>query len=54
MISKEKRGTNGFGYDPLFLVNGLNKTYAELSIEEKKDVSHRGKAMKKLIEDINK
>jgi len=54
VISKEKRGTNGFGYDPLFLVNGLNKTYAELSIEEKKDVSHRGKAMKKLIEDINK
>ncbi|MDR2465354.1 MAG: ribonuclease PH [Streptococcaceae bacterium] len=42
------RGANGFGYDPIFLVDGLGKTSAELSDEEKNTMSHRAKAMEKL------
>lgn len=49
----EKRGISGFGYDPLFLPEGKNKTYAEMNIYEKQAISHRGKAIKKLIEAIN-
>ncbi|MDD3711966.1 MAG: RdgB/HAM1 family non-canonical purine NTP pyrophosphatase [Candidatus Izemoplasmatales bacterium] len=51
-IIEEKRGSNGFGYDPLFLVDGLDKTYAELSLDEKHLVSHRGKAIEKLKKDL--
>jgi XTP/dITP diphosphohydrolase len=51
IISKE-RGSNGFGYDPIFLVDGLGKTYAELNIEEKHQFSHRGKAIDKLIRNL--
>lgn len=40
----ESRGTNGFGYDPLFVPVGFNKTYAEMTDEEKNSVSHRAKA----------
>jgi len=43
-IIKEKRGNNGFGYDPLFVPEGFNKTYAEMNDEEKNNISHRGKA----------
>ena len=49
----EKRGISGFGYDPLFLPEGKNKTYAEMDIYEKQAISHRGKAIEKLIEAIN-
>jgi XTP/dITP diphosphohydrolase len=38
-------GTDGFGYDPVFFVPALRKTFAQLSPEEKNSVSHRGKAL---------
>jgi len=43
------RGENGFGYDPVFLVDGLSKTMAELSATEKNAISHRGKALEKFV-----
>ena len=48
-IIDEKIGTNGFGYDPVFVADGYDKTFAELSIEEKSGISHRGLAVQKLI-----
>jgi len=47
-ISTEERGTNGFGYDPIFVPEGTAKSFAEMSTEEKNKVSHRGKAVRKL------
>jgi XTP/dITP diphosphohydrolase len=49
-IISEKIGTNGFGYDPVFVADGYTKTFAELTIEEKSKISHRGIAVKKLID----
>ena len=43
----EKRGTNGFGYDPIFYVPSLDKTFAELSAEQKNSISHRKQSLKK-------
>lgn len=43
----EKRGTNGFGYDPIFFVPELGKTFAEISSEEKNAISHRKKSLEK-------
>lgn len=48
-IISEKRGTNGFGYDPVFVPNGYQQTFAELSLDEKSEISHRAKAMQKLL-----
>jgi XTP/dITP diphosphohydrolase len=50
VLLETPRGTAGFGYDPIFLVPELNKTFAELSREEKNHFSHRGKAFRRLIE----
>ncbi|NLC34526.1 MAG: RdgB/HAM1 family non-canonical purine NTP pyrophosphatase [Erysipelothrix sp.] len=49
-ITYDLRGTNGFGYNPIFLIPELSKTLAELNDEEKNGVSHRGIALKKLGE----
>jgi XTP/dITP diphosphohydrolase len=49
-IIDEKRGTNGFGYDPVFIPDGSDKTFAEMDMDEKNQFSHRKKAMKKLID----
>lgn len=47
-ITRNPRGTMGFGYDPLFVPDGFDKTFAELTIEQKKSISHRGNAIRKL------
>jgi XTP/dITP diphosphohydrolase len=49
-IGTEPRGKKGFGYDPVFLPEGFNRTFAEMTAEEKDALSHRGKALQKLAE----
>lgn len=50
LIQDNPKGTGGFGYDPYFFYPPLNRTFAELSLEEKFEVSHRGKAFRKLLD----
>lgn len=54
VIIKEPKGDKGFGYDPVFQPNGYQKTFAEMSQIEKGAISHRGKAVRKLIAYLNK
>ena len=54
VIAFEPRGSQGFGYDPVFYLPELGKTMAELSIEEKNRVSHRGKAARKALRFLRK
>ena len=49
-IISEPRGDKGFGYDPVFVPDGYERTFAELSSEEKNLISHRGRALKKFVE----
>ena len=51
-IIREKKGSSGFGYDPVFYLPELEKTYAELAPEEKNAISHRGNALKILKEEL--
>jgi len=53
-IAGDRTGKNGFGYDPVFFYQPLGKTFAEMSQEEKNRVSHRGKAMAKLLDEFDK
>jgi XTP/dITP diphosphohydrolase len=54
VITREPVGNNGFGYDPLFFYPQLNKTFAQLNIQEKANVSHRGKALKQIADEMDK
>lgn len=50
IITEEKRGNTGFGYDPVFVPHGYDLTFAEMSLQQKNTLSHRAIATKKLIE----
>jgi len=52
-ITKEKNGEKGFGYDPIFKAEGYNGTFAQISLEEKNKIGHRGKAVNELIIFLN-
>ncbi len=54
MIAEVPRGTKGFGYDPIFIVKGTDKTMAELSDVEKNSLSHRAKAIEKIVPYLRK
>ena len=54
ILTKEPMGDNGFGYDPLFFYPDFNKTFAQLTLEEKGQVSHRGKALKEIANEVDK
>ena len=49
-ILTEKHGVAGFGYDPIFMANGFNQSFAEMSADDKNKISHRGRAVMKLVE----
>ncbi len=53
-ISSELSGKEGFGYDPIFVPAGHSKTFAEMSLKEKSQMSHRARALNKLIEFLSK
>jgi len=54
VISTVKRGSNGFGYDPIFIPQNSSKTFAEMDISDKNSFSHRGKSLEKLIDFFKK
>ncbi|MEX2463230.1 MAG: non-canonical purine NTP pyrophosphatase, partial [Balneolaceae bacterium] len=49
-ITEEPKGEKGFGYDPVFCPDKYSETFAELSVEEKNRISHRGRALEKFVE----
>tara|TARA_A100001037_G_C14725229_1_gene446336 strand:+ start:72 stop:509 length:438 start_codon:yes stop_codon:yes gene_type:complete len=51
-ISRESKGEDGFGYDPIFYVTEYDKTFAEMTMSEKNKISHRGNAINNLINSI--
>ena len=52
-ITTEKQGKDGFGYDPVFKAKGYDRTFAEITLEEKNKIGHRGLAVKQLIAFLN-
>ena len=52
-ITKQKSGNGGFGYDPIFIPEGFQNTFAELSPEIKNSISHRGEAVRKMVSFLN-
>ena len=54
LIAEQPTGQSGFGYDPLFFYPPLNKTFGQMTIAEKSQVSHRGKALQELIQELDK
>jgi XTP/dITP diphosphohydrolase len=52
-ITRERRGAGGFGYDPVFLATGYERTFAEIPLSEKNKISHRAKAMRQLLDFLN-
>jgi len=52
-ITKEKQGEKGFGYDPIFRADGYDKTFAEISLDEKNKIGHRGMAIGQLVAFLN-
>ena len=53
-IAEEEYGSGGFGYDPVFIPEGYDKTFGELPAEVKNSISHRAKALEELVKEINK
>lgn len=53
IITHEKKGMNGFGYDPIFIPEGSNLTFAEMTMAEKNTFSHRSRAIRKFVEYLN-
>lgn len=53
-ITDSEAGCGGFGYDPLFVPDGFDKTFAEMDADEKNAVSHRGRAVRRLVEFLQK
>ena len=53
-ITREKHGSEGFGYDPIFKPEGFDQTFAEMNMEQKNTMSHRGRAVLKLVEFLQK
>lgn len=51
-IINEKRGNDGFGYDPIFVPDGFNRTFAEMPLEEKNKMSHRALALEKMTQHL--
>ncbi len=54
ILTREPAGDNGFGYDPLFFFPEFNKTFAQLSLAQKAQISHRGKALKQVTNEMDK
>lgn len=53
-ITRSQRGADGFGYDPIFQPAGFNQTFAEMTLKQKSEIGHRGKAIRQLIEYLSK
>lgn len=53
-IASQKSGQSGFGYDPIFIPTGFNRSFAEFDSEEKNKISHRGRALQKFVEFLMK